>query len=116
MATTISNLNNGVYPIATLDTYNYTVLAAGRYQLSVKLVCSNPMTGISVTIKQNGTTLATVSEPPAHGNELNCRCLASIAINDNLSFVIASANAADSIPNTLHGKIHIILTNVPCGI
>lgn len=113
MATTITKLNNGIYPITTLDTYSYTILTTAIHQVAVKLHNRNVASSVTITLKKNGSTIASLNTSPTLATEANCIVLTSCTANDIISAEIASAAAADASLNVISGYLRINITNVP---
>lgn len=104
MATTIVNFNHQ-YLLSNLDTYNYTVNAAGTHLLSVKLTDIASPAGLSIVLKQNGSTLITSITPAVSTNEINVNTMVNCAVNDTLTVVVTSTTASDVGPNKIRGFI-----------
>jgi hypothetical protein len=107
MATTITSFSHQ-YQINALDAYNYTIQTAGVHIVKVRISDVTTPAGITVVIKQNGTTLATASAPAAQsGKPITLNVLANCAVNDVMSVVVTSTTASDSAPNQIRGTINI---------
>lgn len=105
MSTPISNLISTKI-LSNLDTYVYTVLKAGLHLASIE-VNALPPSGITLTIKQNSTTIASTSAPAAAQQAINLSATMDCAINDTISVVIASSTASDELPNAFKGLLNI---------
>ncbi len=105
MSTTITNLISSKV-ISNLDTYVYTV---GTTSLHVARLTINeiPPSGIIITLKQNSTTIATTSAPNAAQQVVELMATLACTSGDVISFVVASANAADARPNAFKGILNI---------
>ena len=104
MSTTIANFNHQ-YQFAALDTYVYTVQTAGTKRISVRITDATNVAGLTCVIKQNTTTLTTVSGTNASDHDLEANATANFAINDTFSVVVTSTAASDSGPNQIRGTI-----------
>lgn len=115
--------------ISNLDTYQYTVPTAGMYTVSLK-INERPVSGITVTTKQNATTVLTTAAPTAPGlistvtgagsgpltapvtsdigqQVIDSRIVLNCAANDVLQVIVASSTAHDSKPNDFKGILNI---------
>ena len=81
-------------------------MSTGSHIASVSINVPPP-TGISVVIKQNGTTVATSTAATPAQNHIEL--LATLAINagDVISFVISSSTVADSLPNVFKAILRL---------
>ena len=83
MATTITNMISSKV-ISNLDTYNYTVQTAALHYVSL-VINEIPPSGITITIKQNSTTLASTSAPNIAQQVIQLAATTNCAVNDVLS-------------------------------
>ena len=102
MATTIVNFNHQ-FNFNTIDTFNYTIVNTGTKRISVSLNAIRGATdGITITVKQNGTTELTVTGSTA-GAGMTGNVLLNCTAADTIAFVVASTTAADAGPNQFKG-------------
>jgi hypothetical protein len=111
MSTTIPNVSQS-FIVNTLDTFVYTVPAASvNNTVKVRLTDVTSLSGITLSIKQNSSTLATVTGVAGQSGNNSCEldlvARANCAQNDTLSIVITSSAASDSGPNQIKGIISI---------
>ena len=93
---------------AGLNTYTYTVPAAGIYQFSCQSTVVPP-SGLSIVINKNGSPVATSATPGATQNfisiaAVNVKCAAS----DVITFVLTSAQAIDSQLQNVKSIVNIV--------
>jgi hypothetical protein len=105
MAQIISNINQSKV-LTQLDTYNHTALLASLYTVAIRL-WEIPPSGISIVIKQNGSTIVSSVAPAAAQEEINLRTLLQCAVNDTITVVISSATVSDSLPNSFKAILDI---------
>lgn len=105
MATIITRIDQSKV-ISNLDTYNHTTLAAGMYTVSIQ-VSEIPPSGVTLSIKQNSSTIASVSVPAAAQQLTQLRVVINCAISDVLGVVIASSTAREAGPNQIKGILNI---------
>lgn len=112
MATTISTFSQP-FTIAALDTYNYTIRTAGVHRVQVRLTDVTGLSGLTLTIKNNSSTLATAAGITGNssGVDLNLQTLANFAVNDVLGIVITSSAASDAAPNQIKGYVTLNLSS-----
>lgn len=105
MSTTITNLISSKV-ISNLDTYVYTTLTTGLHvaRLTINEI---PPSGITITLKQNSTTIATTSAPNAAQQVVEIMATLAITAGDTISFVVASSTASDALPNSFKGILNI---------
>lgn len=111
MSTTITNVSQS-FIINTLDTFVYTVPAASvNNTVQVRLTDVTSLAGITLSIKQNSSTLATVTGVNGQSGNKSCEldlfARANCAANDTLSVVITSSAASDAGPNQIQGIVKI---------
>ena len=101
-------LLNQPFVTSGLDTLNYTIPsgAGGLYNVRVQLT-EVPPTGLSVLIKQNGSTIFTAPSisPTQIAQQFKFGFLAAAA--DAISVVISSASAIDSVANNVKSTVSI---------
>jgi hypothetical protein len=105
MATTITNMISSKV-ISNLDTYNYTVQTAALHYVSL-VINEIPPSGITITIKQNSTTLASTSAPNIAQQVIQLAATTNCAVNDVLSVIVASSNPSDGYPQVFKGILTI---------
>jgi hypothetical protein len=105
MATTIPNFLTPKV-ITNLDTYNYTVLSAAMHVASIQLT-EIPASGISILIKQNGTTVATAPAPSSTQLAITLKVTMNCAINDVISFVLSSSTPSDQNLNAIKAILNV---------
>jgi hypothetical protein len=93
---------------AGLNTFTYTVPAAGVYQFSCESFVVPP-SGLSIVINQNGTPIATSATPSASQNfiaiaAVNVQC----AINDVITIVLTSSVPLDAMLQNVKSIINIV--------
>jgi len=89
-----------------LDTYNHTALTANMYTVSVDM-SELPPSGLSVVIKQNGSTMATAALPADSQSNIKLQVVLNCAINDTIGVVLSSAQASDTGLNVVKGLLNI---------
>lgn len=105
MASTLTLNGAQAAVICNLDTYNYTVNTTAAHVCKINLLVIPP-SGILILIKQNGSTIATMSA--AHDAEVNnLITTAACTSGDVISFVLSSAVQVDNNLNVLKGIINI---------
>jgi len=92
--------------LTNLDTYNHTALANSIYTVNVQLT-ETPPSGMSITIKQNSSTMASISSPAASQSVMNLQVQLNCAINDTISVVLASSSAIDQQLNNIRAILEI---------
>ena len=107
MATTIADLGS-TKTLTNLDTYTYTIKTAGMHMVKVDLN-ELPPSGITITIKQNTTTLASLSAPAAAQGVMTLQAVGNFAVSDTVNVVIASSTATDQGPNKFKATLNIHL-------
>lgn len=105
MAITIQNLDSSKV-ISSLDTYNYTVPAAGIYNISAQMN-EIPTSSLSVVIKVNTVTKASSATPTANQSIVDLQLQYNCALNDIISFVVSSSAAVEAGSNQIKGIINI---------
>jgi hypothetical protein len=107
MSTTISDLNSSKV-VSNLDTYVYTVPSgqAGDYRCHVKVPIIPP-SGMSVTIKQNSSTVASFSSPAATQQIIDLQADINAVATDTIQVILASSTASDKVPNSFEAIINI---------
>jgi len=105
MATTITKVESSQV-ISNLDTYTYTVKQAAMHvaRLTINEI---PPSGLTITIKQNGSTVVSTSAPAAAQQVVDLSTTLNCAINDTISFVVASTTPSDTGPNAFKGILNI---------
>lgn len=89
-----------------LDTYNHTALAASMYMVSVS--CDEiPPSGISIAIKQNGSTIVTSVAPTTAQKNVKIQVVLNCALNDVIGIVLSSAVASDTGLNVIKAILNI---------
>ena len=92
--------------ISNLDTYQHTTKLASLYTVSIQLN-EIPPSGMSIVIKQNGTTMATSLAPSAVQSHIELSKLLNCAIGDVLQVVISSSSLSDTGPNAIKALLNI---------
>ena len=105
MATVITDLIS-TKVLNSLDTYNHTAKAASMYYVSIQLN-EVPPSGISIVIKQNSSTIASLSSPAASQSVMNLQAVLNCALNDVIGVVISSSSAIDQGPNAFKAILNI---------
>ncbi len=105
MAQTLQNMES-TKVISSLDTYNYTIPAAGQYLIQVQMN-EIPPSALSVVIKQQTVAKATSDAPAAAQGIVNLQVLLNCALSDVISLEITSATAGEAAPNQIKGIINI---------
>jgi hypothetical protein len=108
MAQTLTNMSQ-TKVTCQLDTYNYSVLADGSHTVAVR-VTELPPSGLIVEIKQNGVSKALSTTPASSQSVVNLKVLLNCAINDTLTIILSSPNAADAGPNIIKAILRISST------
>jgi hypothetical protein len=102
----IINTIESAHEISNLDTYQYTVQSAGLYTVSIQLN-EIPASGVSIVIKQNGSTMATSLAPSATQSHIELQKLLNCAASDVLQIVISSSSLSDTGPNAIKALLNI---------
>lgn len=105
MATIITNLISSKV-LSNLDTYNYTVLAAGVHTVSIRLT-EVPPDGVTIVLKNNSSTLATSSAPAGPSDHVEIAATVNCALSDVLGIVITSSAAHQAAPNRIKAILSI---------
>lgn len=105
MAQTITGINQ-TKVLNQLDTYNHTALSASMYMVSVSLD-EIPTSGISIAIKQNGSTKITSVAPTTAQGNVKVQIVLNCAVNDVIGVTLSSAVAADSGKNVIKAILNI---------
>jgi hypothetical protein len=106
MATTLIDNNKGDWSVCQLDTYTLTTSTTAAHVCKV-MVTEIPPSGITVTIKQNASTIASTSAPAASQGVINLSATMPITSGDTISVVLASSTASDQSPNSFKANINI---------
>lgn len=106
MATTLIFNGAQTQVISNLDTYNYTVNTAGMHVASIQLT-EVPMSGISIVIKNNSSTVATSTTPTDVQSTINLSVTINAAVNDIIGFVLTSSTPIDNQLNTIKAIINV---------
>ena len=85
--------------INQLDTYNYVVPTAGMYKMKVRLN-EVPPSGMSIVMKQNSSTVASLSSPATSQQAMDLEIVVNAAMNDVLGLVLSSSQASDQGGNS----------------
>lgn len=105
MAQTIVNIEQAKV-LNSLDTYNYTVQASAMHMVSIS-VTEQPPSGLSVVIKQNGTTKATAALPAAGQNHVDLQVVMNCVASDVISVVLDSSSNNDKGINEIRATLNI---------
>lgn len=105
MAQNIINIGQAKI-LNALDTYNHTALTSNMYMVAIS-VTEQPPSGLSVVIKQNGTTKATAALPAASQNHVDLQVVLNCVANDVIAVVLSSSSAIDNNINVLRGTLNI---------
>jgi hypothetical protein len=126
---TLDPNNDRSQSINQLGMYVYTVKSAGLHTASLA-INERPVSGITITVLQNATTVLTTSAPTASPSSptvtgagsgpltapsvgglgqqvINARVLLNCAANDTITFTVASATAHDANLNDFKGILNI---------
>lgn len=106
MSTTLTLNGAQTAVINALDTYIYTVSAAGSHVASIRLNVV-PDSSLAILIKQNASTIASFSSPAAGQSVINLSCNINTSVNDTISFVLSSSATIDNQLNDIKGIINI---------
>lgn len=105
MATTITQIGSGQV-ISNLDTYTYTIKTAAMHV--AKLVINEiPTSGVIITIQKNGSTVTSTSAPANAQQVVSLSTTINCAVNDTISFIVASSTPSDQGPNRFKGILNI---------
>jgi hypothetical protein len=66
-----------------------------------------PPSGITITIKKNGSTMASTSAPAAQQQVINLSTTINCAVNDTISVIVASSTPSDQGPQRFKGILRI---------
>jgi len=105
MATIIPKIESS-HVINQLDTYTHTAAASTMYTVSVA-INEIPPSGITVLIKQNSSTIASLSAPAAAQSVMNLSAVINATASDALNVVIASSTPSDQGGNSFKGILTI---------
>jgi hypothetical protein len=105
MAQLIGKINQSK-SVASLDTYNQTIVTAAPYVVSVSFT-EIPPSGLTVAIQQNSSQKSTATVLANSQETLNQQVILNCASGDVISVVVSSANAVDYNPGALKGIINI---------
>lgn len=94
------------WTVCQLDTYNHTATAASPYFVKVD-ASEIPPSGLSIAIKQNGSTKITSIAPSASQSPISVQIVLNCALNDLISVVLSSAVASDTQLNVVKATINI---------
>lgn len=105
MSTTITNLISSKV-ISNLDTYIYTVGTTANHvaRLTINEI---PPSGITITLKQNSTTIASTSAPNSAQQVVEIMRTLACTSGDTISFVVASSTPSDAQPQSFKGILNI---------
>jgi len=92
--------------ISNLDTYQYTVGAAAMHVVNLA-ISEVPISGITITIKQNSNTVASTSAPGAAQSLVQLITTMNCAAGDVIQVIVASSTPSDSVPNSFKGTLLI---------
>lgn len=92
--------------ISSLDTYLHTVNTAAMHVVSLE-VSEIPPSGITITIKQGSTTVASTSAPGSTQQIVQLKTTINCAASDVISVIVASSTASDTGPNAFKGILNI---------
>lgn len=106
MSQIVSNLLYNSQAVTQLDTYNYTIPAAGSYQIQVT-ANEIPPSGLSMVIQQNSSTKATSTTLAAAQNTINLQVPLVCAQGDTISFILSSSTPSDQMPNSFKALLNI---------
>lgn len=105
MSTTITSFAH-TQPISNLDTYVYTMNTTAMHVAKIRMSIIPP-SGISILIKQNSSTVATLTTPTAAQGHVELSATINATSGDTVSFVIASSTATDQGPNCIAGLLDV---------
>ena len=105
MATIITDISESKI-MTNLDTYNYTAQAAGMYIVSCA-ISEIPVSGITIALKQNGSTKASVAAPASTQSVQQLQVIMNCDLNDVIGVTIASSVAQDNQINDFKALINI---------
>lgn len=105
MAQTITGITQTKI-LTELDTYNHTALATSMYMVSCA-VSEVPPSGITITIKQNGSTKATMAAPAAAQQLTQLQIVLNCVATDIITVVLASSTASDTGKNSFKAILNI---------
>lgn len=105
MATTITGITKSKI-LTNLDTYNHTALSTQMYGVSVQL-SEIPPSGITITIKQNSSTIASTVAPANGQSTVQLQCLMNCTANDVIGVILASSSAVDAQLNDFKAILRI---------
>jgi hypothetical protein len=105
MSQTIVNINQAKI-LNQLDTYNHTALLTSMYKVAITLT-EQPPSGMSIAIKQNGSTVVTSTAPSSTQGHVELQTILNCAASDTIGVVISSSNANDQGLNSIRGTLTI---------
>ena len=89
-----------------IGTYNFTLATTGPHIAQILLSCV-PTSGLSVVVKQNGTTIFTSTALTATQNHFEVKVPINGMAADAISVVIASSTAIDQAPQTVKSIVTV---------
>lgn len=96
--------------VTNLDTYTHTVVSAGL-RIAKALVTIPAGSGLTITIQHNGSTIASSPAPVSLQDSIYVASLpVYCAVNDTISWIIASSAAIDQSTNALQITLSTDLT------
>lgn len=106
MAITLQSPILSSKPVNNLDTYNYTVINAGMHLVAVT-INEQPPSGITISLKLNGSTVVSTSAPNVQQQVINLSTTMNCSPNDVIGIVLASSTPSDQGPQSFKGLIRI---------
>lgn len=92
--------------ISGLGTYVHTALTSTLYKVSISLSMVPP-SGLTVTISQNATTIASASVSSALQQTLALNASIEATMGDALNVVLTSSSSNDTVPNHVKGVLTV---------
>lgn len=92
--------------ISNLDTYFYTVQSAAVH-VATLAINAKPPSGITIGIQKNGVTVASDSIPAGQQQSINLSASMNCAVNDLITFIVASSTPSDQGPQAFKGILNI---------
>lgn len=89
-----------------LGTATFTVATAGFYTLTCQSTIP-PNSALSIAVNKNGSSQFTVNAPTPTQASISAGGRIQCAATDTLTVVLTSANAVDSVPNTVKSVINL---------
>lgn len=106
MAQNIPNIDQAKV-LSSLDTYQYTVLSNGVYEVQMTVMPLSLPSSIIIQIKQNSSVITTSPAPSANQQVMSQSASINCVANDVISVILSSSQASDTGRNAFKGILDI---------